>query len=79
MTGDAANAFWYCVVVRDPLTGRYQHYRCFWTQREAELYKLQLERMGDPPNNRRLKWPLKLFRAVNFRSESFNKIVRPLK
>ena len=31
MTGDAANAFWYCVVVRDPLTGRYQHYRCFWT------------------------------------------------
>ena len=47
MTGDSANAFWYCVVVRDPLTGRYQHYRCFWTQREAELYKLQLEQMGD--------------------------------
>ena len=47
MTEHPANAFWYCVVVRDPLTGRYQHYRCFWTQREAVLYKLQLEQMGD--------------------------------
>ena len=47
MTGDSANAFWYCVVVRDPLTGRYQHYRCFWTEREAEVYKVQLEQMGD--------------------------------
>ncbi|HWF39107.1 MAG TPA: hypothetical protein VG322_11345 [Candidatus Acidoferrales bacterium] len=47
MTGDSAHAFWYCVVVRDPLTGRYQHYRCFWTEREADVYKLQLQQMGD--------------------------------
>jgi hypothetical protein len=43
----AGNAFWYCVVARDPASGRYSHYRCFWTQREAEVYKLQLEQMGD--------------------------------
>jgi hypothetical protein len=48
MTEPVAHAVWFCVVVRDPRTGRYQHYRCFWTEHEAEVYKLQLEQMGDP-------------------------------
>lgn len=47
MTEGSANPVWYCVVVRDSPTGRYQHYRCFWNQRDAELYKLQLEQAGD--------------------------------
>jgi hypothetical protein len=47
MTEDSPNAVWYCVVVRDSPTGRYQHYRCFWNQHDAELYKLQLEQAGD--------------------------------
>ena len=47
MTEPSASPVWFCVVVRDPRTARYQHYRCFWTKREAEVYKLQLEQMGD--------------------------------
>lgn len=47
MTDQATNPVWYCVVSRDPRTGRYDHYRCFWTAHEAEVYKLQLEQMGD--------------------------------
>lgn len=48
MTEQSPHSVWYCVVVRDSPTGRYQHYRCFWNQHEAEVYKLQLERAGDP-------------------------------
>lgn len=47
MTDASAHKVWYCVVSRDPRTGRYNHYRCFWTEREAEAYKVQLEQMGD--------------------------------
>jgi hypothetical protein len=47
MTEPSANAIWYCVVVRDAVTKRFQHYRCFWNEREAEIYKLQLEQAGD--------------------------------
>ena len=47
MTNSSGQKVWYCVVSRDPRTGRYDHYRCFWTEHEAEVYKLQLEQMGD--------------------------------
>lgn len=47
MTEPPAHAVWYCVVVRDAANRRFQHYRCFWKERDAEVYKLQLEQMGD--------------------------------
>jgi len=47
MSDERAHQVWYCVVVRDPSTKRYQHYRCLWTLRDAEMYKLQLEQSGD--------------------------------
>ena len=47
MSNEVAQSVWYCVVVRDPVTKRYQHYRCLWTMREAANYKLQLEQSGD--------------------------------
>jgi len=47
MNEPPANAVWYCVVVRDSRSTRFQHYRCFWNRHEAEAYKLQLEQMGD--------------------------------
>jgi hypothetical protein len=47
MPAEPVEPVWYCVVVRDPATKRYQHYRCLWNMRDAELYKLQLEQSGD--------------------------------
>jgi hypothetical protein len=47
MPEELAEPVWYCVVVRDPITKRYQHYRCLSNMRDAEMYKLQLEQSGD--------------------------------
>jgi hypothetical protein len=49
MSQEPAEAVWYCVVVRDALTKRFQHYRCLWNRPDAESYKLQLEQASDRP------------------------------
>jgi hypothetical protein len=54
MPAESVNSVWYCVVIRDEQTTQCLHYRCVWTQREAELYKIQIEqaddRMGHVPS-----------------------------
>ena len=45
-------AVWYCVVVRDQITKRFQHYRCLWNMGDAEKYKLQLDQAEDLPEKR---------------------------
>ncbi|MGH9772178.1 MAG: hypothetical protein ACRD4Q_10845 [Candidatus Acidiferrales bacterium] len=49
MSNGAAGTIWYCVVVRDEATTQCMHYRCVWTQREAELYKVQIQQAEDRP------------------------------